>query len=79
MPPIPSKNKYEKRSVMGAPSKGDDARIISLHVKISANELQLWKKLSAIKGNTLGSFVLEPIRDKHPTKYEISRKSKKEK
>lgn len=74
----PGKKPEKKRSVMGAPSKGDDARTISFHCKISKNELVLWKKLADKAGKTLGAFVLEPIREKHPTKPGKARKTNKE-
>jgi hypothetical protein len=77
MPPKAPKKAPKNRPVMGAPSKGDDARNISLHVKVSANELRLWTKLAKKAGKTLGAFVLEPLRAKHPTEYELTRTASK--
>lgn len=77
MPLKPSQNNEKVPRGRGAPSLGDDARIISLHCKISKNELLLWEKLAKKAGKTLGAFILEPIRRIHPTRPDDVRKTKK--
>lgn len=48
----------------GQPTKGDDARIVSVHLKASLNEVEVWKRMAAESGLTFAKFILEPLRKK---------------
>lgn len=62
----------------GKPSKGDDARTVTFHAKITRNERDLWEKLAKKKGVSLSEFILRPVREKHPVKSIARKKVNKE-
>ena len=53
----------KSKSRMGRPPLGADARVVSLTVKVSANELALWRELAEKQGIGLRYFVLRPVRE----------------
>lgn len=62
----------------GKPSKGDDARNVTFHAKITRNERELWIKLSEKAGVSLSEFILHPIREKHPAPKNTYKKLNRE-
>jgi hypothetical protein len=46
----------------GQPSKGDDGRCIGVTVKLSRNELAIWKAEAEAAGMSFGSYLLAPRR-----------------
>jgi len=52
-----------KKAKMGRPSKGRDAKILLLVVKISANERAAWLKHAKAAGLPLGPWLLKPRRE----------------
>ena len=52
-----------EKTKMGRPSKGDEARIISVAVKLSATELTAFRERAKAAGMPLSAWVVQPRRD----------------
>lgn len=52
-----------KKAKLGRPSKGDDAKVLSVMVKATAKELPEWKCRADAEGMSLGTWVAQPRRD----------------
>jgi hypothetical protein len=51
------------KTKMGRPSKGKEARVISIAVKLSAIERAAFRKLAKAAGMPLSAWILQPRRD----------------
>jgi ribosomal protein L17 len=52
-----------KKSKMGRPSKGRDARILALMVRLSANERAAFEKKAKAARMPLSAWLIQPRRD----------------
>ena len=48
----------------GRPSLGSEAKTLSITIKVSASEKQLWEKQAKAAGMKLREFILHPLRNK---------------
>ncbi len=54
--------KRKKRSRMGRPPMGKNARNINIAIRVSANELAAWRRAAKAAGVSLGEYLLAPRR-----------------
>lgn len=60
---VMGKKKKSGKARMGRPSLGRDARRIPITVRVSANELNAWRKAAKAARMSLGSYLLAPRRE----------------
>jgi len=55
--------KKRKKSRMGRPPLGRDARMTTLTFRVSENELAVWRRAAKAAGMPLGPYLLAPRRE----------------